>query len=829
VDSTQKKPRLLHKLSPDEQPRAFMEKYLIPRDWFVVIDKSKGDISRYDRAELLDGIGDTYYTLNRIRKNFPEDRVKPTKLDINGLRAWGVDLDPDPKDPTKTAKPVKEIFRRYRMLSVFGDKNRKLVAQIAYILQEIVDPVMTGQRGLIPTLLIFSGRGIQMIWFADKMYGLKSDNNRSVHTTRWEGYGRALIAQIGGDAVFNIDRLLRLPGYTNSKTGFLARVLEDTENRYTPAQMFAAYGEPPAITVNNKEGVNPAEFKDVDWKKVYSTIEEFDLDDVLLGALTEDIKRDAELENLIDGTPLVGQYDTSGSGFDVKLIGSLKRKGYEPEQAFQVAMIAKGGSGPKHALQNDSRYFQRCWANSAGDTNTTPESDFNALDYSKEPEPIVQTQTNPTKAHKLIVDNYHFVATSNRVIHNRTGDFFDIRGFDAKFSATHTGGRDGLPKASALLVAAKKQVDKLTWMPGADQVFIRRGLTYFNLYIPETPDVTVEFTPGSTGVYHKAAAWTIPQEEHRETLMDHMAYSLQFPGNKINWHPCLYSTVEGSGKDTVLEAIVGAVGRHNSSSVEMKNLIKEFNSALRFKKIVCINEVMSFSEGKAVSNALKPILASPPHTLQINVKYEPEFEQPNVASIYMTSNSKRPVHVSSMDRRMWFIHCREQMMPKELADEIWEWFNNGPGHQLMYQELMARDVSKFDPARRPASEVLMADHKNMQMDSMSNSESIIQDNIDAHRGVFCRDIVLKQDLIDFARDNRMLISTVEDTLDTLGCWKLRRKSVRIDGLKAPRRITMWVVRSPEDYLKSIDPNKDPEPRRGKSWRDLYDVAVAQED
>lgn len=808
---------LLAKLKPADQTLPFLEHYQHGCMDVVVFDPRKTVLRRTydDNIVKKNPNSNIYYTLNIVRPDFKS--AKPTKADIAELHAWGADIDPH---PDHEAEPIETVFQHYHLRNALKHKDKNWVRQLAYILQEVVHPVMAGKRGLPASLVVFSGRGVQLLWYADKRY---ESSPKAIDW--WEGIGRSIIAAVGGDSVQNVDRLLRLPGTINTKKEIQARVIWETQATYTPQQILTAFGPAPDKVLDNRGGVDPSEFTYVDWDAVFGTTELLDLDDALIERFQKDMKMSTDLESLYDGQALPDMRDTSGSGFDLNLIGALKRRGYDPQDAFQIAMTYDYGSGHKHADNKSTRHFMRCWARTV---ETSPQEDFADIpteSAEKIAGEMVFTHKTFQKAEDDIRKNYMYVATADKIIHVQSGAYFDPKGFNTKFGTTHTGKKDEPPLAHKVLVAAGRQVDKITWLPGKPKLLKKKGINYYNMY-HRNACAPVTYAEGCTAPFHKVLNWVIPTREAAKYFWDYCAFTVQHPEIKINHHPLLYSIMEGVGKDTILTAIRYAVGEANSSESTLKDLTGSFNEKLKYKKLVIINEVESFKLGKEISNVLKPLLASPPETISINAKYQPEFDQPNLFSVIMTSNSTRPLHVAGVDRRVTPIHCREERMPEEMANEIWDWLKAG-GLKLLHHELMNRDVSHFNPNARPVSEEIMADHLEMQENSKSNSEVILEELINTGEGIFDRDVVLRSKLMDFADEKHMTITTVEEALKTFGALKIERASVK-HGDSRVRKHTMWVVRNYAKYGKAATPgvlNK----HRDVSAHMMYDVATGVTD
>jgi len=66
---------------------------------------------------------------------------------------------------------------------------------------------------LRPSIVINSGRGLQLYWLLDKVYPIENEKER----LRIKGYVRGLSRTLGGDPTFDLVRVLRVPGTVNFK------------------------------------------------------------------------------------------------------------------------------------------------------------------------------------------------------------------------------------------------------------------------------------------------------------------------------------------------------------------------------------------------------------------------------------------------------------------------------------------------------------------------------------------------------------------------------------------------------------------------------------
>ena len=117
--------------------------------------------------------------------------------------------------PTK--KPAKADIERALFLHVDIDAPRVNGEASDVALHRIEEAKQCGLTALRtlnqkPTFIVDSGNGIHAYWRLDPPVGLHTDEDRDAVESR----NRALARAVGGDlTVFNVDRLLRLPGTTN--------------------------------------------------------------------------------------------------------------------------------------------------------------------------------------------------------------------------------------------------------------------------------------------------------------------------------------------------------------------------------------------------------------------------------------------------------------------------------------------------------------------------------------------------------------------------------------------------------------------------------------
>lgn len=167
------------------------------------------------------------------------------------------------------------------------------------------------------------------------------------------------------------------------------------------------------------------------------------------------------------------------------------------------------------------------------------------------------------------------------------------------------------------------------------------------------------------------------------------AFKLQCRGEKINHALVILGEVHGTGKDTVMVPIVRALGQHNVSIISPDTLTQQWTHYL-ISEVVIVEEMHNF-ERRATANKLKPMLAAPPHVVDINTKNVKQYSIPNIQCWVMFTNHPDAIPIEDSDRRYWVHHVQiEAPAPKEYFERLYGWYEAG-GIEKVAGWLLARD------------------------------------------------------------------------------------------------------------------------------------------
>jgi hypothetical protein len=305
------------------------------------------------RSELDAWVGEqtarrrnVYYSVNEPIPEAPATKL--TKAHIARIRAIGGDVDPRlPDGAPLEDTPEADATRRALML----EARNAVLEQAAKI----------ADGPFPPSITLDSGNGAQFVWIlAEKL-------DPANYRIDAEEQGRGIAAVIGGDAVGNIDRVLRLPGTINfpseskrraGKVGGPVRLLSVRDDRYTIDQLDEPY---PGISSGDSSDRNV---------RVQAAIDELDFDtalateptDPLIVGLRERTKTDVELRNTLAGTRKPPG-DGTGSAWRSALAAAMAKRGYDVND--YAAVVTHWPLGKPSQGDFTARMIARDWGNVA--------------------------------------------------------------------------------------------------------------------------------------------------------------------------------------------------------------------------------------------------------------------------------------------------------------------------------------------------------------------------------------------------------------------------------------------------------------------------------
>jgi hypothetical protein len=353
--------------------------FLSPVQWDLVrawIDERQG------RKNL-------YTSVNSASANAPVGQ-RLSAADIGHIRAIVLDVDPK---KIKGGDPSGENF---------NSERRRLNREVAFPLAK--------NPNCPPTWLVDSGGGYQAWWQLAEPLPATPENVALV-----ERIGRTIASRYGGDPVWDVPRIMRLPGTINvpspdkaaqGRSDALAYALGASSQKTYTIEQLATWAPPTAVRAKRA-----AELPDLDMDVVTDAACFDDLLQELRDKFAAACSKDAVLEKLWNGTRAPEQTDTSPSGYAFALAGRLGRAGNFTVNDFGSLYWVWEYQTEKEI---DARYIGRAWTNNpatagaegfevvpiaperSGKRNAEPDraQDVAAMEWG-EPADVWMDETNP--------------------------------------------------------------------------------------------------------------------------------------------------------------------------------------------------------------------------------------------------------------------------------------------------------------------------------------------------------------------------------------------------------------------------------------------------
>lgn len=434
------------------------------------------------------------------------------------------------------------------------------------------------------------------------------------------------------------------------------------------------------------------------------------------------------------------------------------------------------------------------WLSSAFGAEAAAQADFD--DDQQSPD-----APDPHNTLESMLSRYVYSIGQDRFYDLTTGDPLTANGFNACNTHVAQYGRSGVQSAAAIFMNTPKarKVATVTYRPGSPAIVQEEvngtERPAVNLWRPSTlkPADAASDEECRPWLEHVSMLFGEEGAPAREHILNYMAFILQFPGVKINHAPVILSAMHGVGKDTMFVPFVAALGHHNVSTVGPDELFAPFNPWIE-KQFIVVNEVMNFHK-KEMTNKIKPLLADPPHFLQVNRKNIPQYVIPNIPNVLMYTNYDDAIAIDEEDRRVWVHRClTDEARGKEYFQPLYNWYAAG-GSALVARWLLSRDLKDFSAKDRPA----MTEAKQEMIEGGTPAPvRWLSGQFETGSPFHGRKIVAAFELVDHARAAFDAPSSVSDKVrDSHAVSALKRNGFQSTGdkcrLSSGRIVRLWTL------------------------------------
>lgn len=249
------------------------------------------------------------------------------------------------------------------------------------------------------------------------------------------------------------------------------------------------------------------------------------------------------------------------------------------------------------------------------------------------------------------------------------------------------------------------RVDGLIYDPrngGEEPFFEIGGHRFVNEYRTSSLPALDEANSEKAGKWMKRhLAVLIEEKIHQVTMLDWMAFVVQFPGVQIKWAPVIQSG-EGSGKTLLVDWLEAALGSRNVKRVEPGSMESNYNDWATGAQLVAFEEIWIAGKNRAVvMNKLKQCITN--KRVSLNQKFQPVVTVDNVTVYIAFTNHHNGLHLGATNRRYFVLksplQTKEQidaLMDKDYFAPLFKLAENHGG--AIRHFLLNHEISKdFDP------------------------------------------------------------------------------------------------------------------------------------
>jgi Family of unknown function (DUF5906) len=274
-----------------------------------------------------------------------------------------------------------------------------------------------------------------------------------------------------------------------------------------------------------------------------------------------------------------------------------------------------------------------------------------------------------------------------------------------------------------------KIIEGLDFMPGMEEITQDDdGFIVLNLWQPPPWQVISDAEEPTLFLEHLAYVFDGDQATIGHVL-DWIAHLVQRPAERIDHALLITSAAKGIGKSTLGQIVKRLIGEKNARTAAPKDLKSQFDGWLAGKLFIQVDEVYE-SGNWELANKLKSIITEP--VVSVNLKYGPQMEINNYARLIMFSNHTAPLSLEDGDRRYFVFNSQAQPRSDDYYDRLHREIMSAAGMNAIYSFLMRRDLSQFNPHRRPP----MTQAKQDIVDVSGNPLSVYIEQITASAHLF---------------------------------------------------------------------------------------------
>ena len=229
------------------------------------------------------------------------------------------------------------------------------------------------------------------------------------------------------------------------------------------------------------------------------------------------------------------------------------------------------------------------------------------------------------------------------------------------------------------------EVDKLTYAPGQPEIHEGKYNTW--------PGWGVEPEAGDMGPWHWLMDFLFKSEtESRKWFEQWCAYPLKYPGTKLYTTSVLWGLAKGTGKTLAAYALMKIYG-NNAVEIKNKHLRGSFNSWAENRQLVYGDEITG-GDTRIDADYVKGLITQ--HSMQVNVKYLPEYTLQDVINYIFSSNHPDAFFIEDLERRFFVHEVIGGPAPAPKYEMMDKWLH-GKGPAALFDYLLQVNTDSFNP------------------------------------------------------------------------------------------------------------------------------------
>ncbi|RYG88458.1 MAG: hypothetical protein EON59_04365 [Alphaproteobacteria bacterium] len=249
--------------------------------------------------------------------------------------------------------------------------------------------------------------------------------------------------------------------------------------------------------------------------------------------------------------------------------------------------------------------------------------------------------------------------------------------------------------------ARRREYDSVIFLPGGNAGL--RNLNLWRGFAVEPADNPAGWSKLKDHIRDNIAGG---DEQSSTYIMNWLAFAVQHLDQPVRTALVLIGA-KGTGK-SILSVLFGYIfGDHHYTTAHPQDVLGKFNAHLEYVMTLGLEEAVA-PDGRVNDGVFKHLINS--DVLRLEEKFAGVWKIPNHLRIMLTSNNEHVVRADGHDRRYAVFsvthpHVGDPDARRRYFGELVEQMESG-GYEAMLGELLARDVSKWNPEAIPETEAL---------------------------------------------------------------------------------------------------------------------------